>query len=316
MKIKKEYILLFLIIAVLVLYIAFRNENRVQYEIPEVAELKQESISSIVVQHSDEEVVLIKENDQWLIGSDKYIADSYKIEKMIHFLQKPVLITVVSDSKDYMRYGLDDKNRVTVKALSGENQQRLVEIGYHTDVRNYTFIKLENDHRVYHAREDLRDIFSTDIDDVRDKTVLSPDIDKVDFIQLSKDGKKLTVSKKEVSFAGEENKNTTGQWETDDGEVIEASTMSSLIDDLSKIKCSEYLYDIKEDEMGNQLYMIIVKDENEHVLTVYPKKEDDYTAVSSDNPTPFNLYSWRIDNIIEKFDKISGHGDEKAPESN
>ena len=59
----------------------------------------------------------------------------------------------------------------------------------------------------------------------------------------------------------------------------------------------------------------INKDENEHILTVFPKKEDDYTAVSSDNPTPFNLYSWRIDNIIKKFDKMMGEEDKEKTES-
>ena len=74
-------------------------------------------------------------------------------------------------------------------------------------------------------------------------------------------------------------------------------------------------YDIKKDSLNNPEYIIKVKVKNEHVLTVYPKKEEDYTAVSSDNPTPFNLYAWRIDNIIKKFDEITGAGDEKEAES-
>ena len=315
MKIKKEYIILFLIIAALVLYIALRNENRIQYEIPDVVELSPENISGIVIKGNNSEILLTKENDKWFLGKDKYVADAYKIEKMINFLKKPVLITVVSDSKDYMRYGLDDKNRITVKALSGENPQRVVEIGYQTDVRNYTFIKLENDARVFHAKEDLRDIFSTDIDDIRDKTVLSFDIDKIDTVQLSRDGNELAINKKEVPSEGEESKNTGYQWETGDGKVVDASLINSLLDDILKIKCSKYLYEIKGDEQGSPEFLIKVKDKNEHVLSVYPKKEDDYTAVSSDNPTVFSLYSWRIDNIIEKFNKISGNGDEKETES-
>ena len=308
MKIKKEYIILFLIIAVLVLYIALRKESRIQYEIPEVAELSQEKISGVVIKGNNSEILLTKENDKWLIGDEKYAADTYKIEKMIDFLKKPILITVVSDSEDYMRYGLDDKNRITVKALSGENQQRVVEIGYQTDARNYTFIKLENDTRVFHAKEDLRDIFSTDIDDIRDKTVLSFNVKEVENINLTRDGKELAFNRKEIPVGGEESNNAGYQWESGDGKTIEAALMNSLLDDILKIKCSKYLYDIKDDQPGSPEYVIRVKDENEHVLTVYPKKEDDYTAVSSDNPTAFSLYSWRIDNIIKKFDEILGEG--------
>lgn len=315
MKIRKEYIILFLIIAVLVLYIALRKDSRIQYEIPDIAELSPESISGIVIKGNDTEIHLTEENGKWFIGADKYSADSSKMEKMIDFLEKPVLITVVSDSKDYMRYGLDDKNRITVKALSGENPERVVDLGYHTDVRNYTFVKLENDHRVYHARGDLRDVFSTDIDDIRDKTVLNFDSEEIKSVQLSRDGKSLVINKKAVSSGGEEDKNIEYRWETDDGKIAETPLMISLIDDISKIKCAEYLYDQKEDEPVNPLYLIKLKGKNEHILTVYPKKEDDYTAVSSDNPSPFNLYSWRIDNIIEKFDEISKKGDVNEGES-
>ncbi|MGD9159523.1 MAG: DUF4340 domain-containing protein [Desulfobacteraceae bacterium] len=314
MKIKKEYLILFLIIAVLVLYITLRKGNRIQYEIPEVTELTPDSISGIIIQGNNSKTVLTKEDDKWLIGPDKYVADSYKIEKMINFLKKPVLMTVVSDSKDYMRYGLDDKNRIIVKALSGDTPKRMIEIGYHTDVRNYTFIKLEDDYRVYQAREDLRDIFSTDIDDIRDKTVLSFNVQEVENIYLTRDGKELAFNKKEMPSEGEEGK-TVIQWETGDGKKIEAALMHSLLDDILGIKCAEYIYDINEGQLGDPAYVIRIRDKNDHVLTVYPKLEEDFRAVSSDNPTPFSLYSWRIDNVIEKFDKMLGEGDKKEAES-
>ena len=314
MKLKKEYVILFLIIAVLVLYISLRKDSRIQYEIPEITELSQDNISGIVIKGSEGEVLLAKENNKWFIGADKYAADTYKVEKMISFLKKPALMTVVSDSKDYMRYGLDDKIRITVTALSGENPERVVEIGYQADVQNSTFIKLENDHRVYYARDDLRDIFSTNIDDIRDKAVLSFDADKVGFVQISKDGKAFDFNKKETS-SGEEDKSTAFQWEAGDGKIVDATLMNSLLDDMLKIKCSEYIYKAEEGEPGNPVYVIRVNDGNEHVLTVFPKKEDDYRAESSDNPTPFSLYSWRIDNIIEKFDKMSGEKEMKEPES-
>ena len=178
----------------------------------------------------------------------------------------------------------------------------------------YTFIKLEDDYRVYQAREDLRDIFSTDIDDIRDKTVLSFNSEEVENIYLKRDGKELAFNKKGMPSEEEEGKTVT-RWETGDGKNIDAALMNSLLSDILGIKCSEYIYDINNVELGDPLYVIRVRDKNEHTLTVYPKKEDDYRAVSSDNPTPFSLYSWRIDNIIEKFDKMLGEEDKKDTES-
>ena len=315
MKLRKEYITLFLIIAVLVLYIFLRKDSRIQYEIPEPAALAPDSISGIVIKGNNSEIILTKENDKWFLGQEKYAADAYKVKKMIDFLVKPVLTAVVSDSKDYLRYGLDDKTLVAVKALSGDNPQREVEIGYQTEVRNNTFIKLENDHRVYHAREDLRDIFSTDIDDIRDKTVLSFNPDKVNSFYLLKDEKEFAFKKKTLPLE-EENKTSSVRWETAEGKIIDTSLINSLLDDLLKIKCSKYIYGTKESESNSPVYVIRVMDENEHVLTVFSKEEDDdYRALSSDNPTPFSLYAWRIDNIIEKLDKKPVEEDRKGDET-
>ena len=97
--------------------------------------------------------------------------------------------------------------------------------------------------------------------------------------------------------------------------MIDVALVNSLLDDILKIKCSKYLYGIKDDEPNSPEYIIKVMDKTEHILTVYPKKEDDYTVVSSDNPTTFSLYAWNIDNIIKKFDEMLGDGDEKGVES-
>jgi hypothetical protein len=99
MKIKKEYIILIIVIAALAIYISLRKDDRIQYEIPEVPEIASVDISGIIISGDDKEIRIIKEKDKWLINAEKFLADSYKIGKMVDFLKKPVLKTVVSDSK-------------------------------------------------------------------------------------------------------------------------------------------------------------------------------------------------------------------------
>ena len=67
MRLKKEYIVLFLVIAALVLYITLRKENRIQYDIPDLAELTPDSITEIVIDGDGKETVVLKDKDQWLI---------------------------------------------------------------------------------------------------------------------------------------------------------------------------------------------------------------------------------------------------------
>ncbi len=304
MKLKKEYIILFTVIAALVLYIALRKGNRIQYEIPEVSEIIGSDISGIVIEESGKKLALVRENDRWVIEPEKYTADSYKVEKMLDFLSAPELVTVVSDSKDYMRYGLDDKKKLSVKAVSEGSNARSVEIGYQTEIRDFTFLKLENGDRVFHARGDLRDIFTTDMNEIRDKTVISFESKDIGYIELIKDGKKLSLTRTGTEQI-EGDTQPSYEWKNAEGKTVDNAAAAAILNDILEIKCSEYIYDNSEVQ-GDPMYVIKVTDEKEHSIKIFTQKENEYSAVSSDNPTPFKLYAWRIDNIIEKFDGISG----------
>jgi hypothetical protein len=314
MKMKKEYLILILVIAALAVYIYSRKDNRIQYEIPEVAEFTAENISGIVLTGDGKEIKIRKDKDKWLIGAENFPADKYKIEKMIDFLKKPELMTVVSESKDYLRYGLDEKKRITVKALSGEKGLRTVDIGNPAGVQNYTFIRIEDDLLVYHAREDLRDIFVLDVDEIRDKGVIAFKADEVESISFAGDAKEWTFTRKtQPQEGGDKKKGEVYQWESTTGLKAEHGKIVAILDEINSIKCSKYVYDEKSEGEGSPLYVIRVTDKTEHTLTVYANKEEDYRAKSSDNPSSFYLYAWRIDNIKKKFEEISGVIKEEKP---
>ena len=304
MKLKKEYIILFLIIAALVFYLVSRKGNRIQYEIPELNEVAAADISGIVIQGAEKKLSLSRKEGQWVIEPEKYTADSYKVEKMLDFLAKPELVTVVSDSKDYMRYGLDEKKRVSIKAMSGESFIRTVEAGYQADAHGFTFVKIENDSRVFHAKGDLRDIFTTDMSEIRDKKVVFFESEDINSVELIKEGKTLSLTRT-ILAQNEDEEKPSYEWETGESKTVDNAVVASILNDMQEIKCSEYIYDNSEAK-GDPDYVIKVTGEKEHLIKIFSEEGNDYRAKSSDNPTPFKLYAWRIDNIIEMFDGISG----------
>ncbi len=169
---------------------------------------------------------------------------------------------------------------------------------------------------VYHAREDLRDIFVTEIDEIRIKNLYPLRPMRWRVSHLKRDGKDWTFTRKALP-QGEGNKKNGEpfQWESADGIKAEHTKMIAILDEIADIKCSKYIYDAKPEEDNNPMYVIVVRDKNEHTLNVYPKKEDDYRAKSSDNPSQFYLYAWRIDKIRDKFREISGVNNGKKPDA-
>jgi len=319
MNIKREYIILFFIIAVLVLYIFLRKENRIQYDIPEISKMDRAEITGIEINTKDKKISIRREGDKWVIGKEKYFALLPMIEDMLDFLERPVLMTVVSESKNYQRYGLDEDSRLLVNAISNEVVERSVEIGVKAEGQRYTFIKMENDHRVYSTKNDLREIFSLELDDIRDKTVISFDINEINNIHLVRKDKELTAIRKEVQ---EEKKGAEDSkpgskyiWQSSDGKELDGSVVIEILNEISTLRCLGYNYDKKKEDFKYPENTIRINGKKEYILSVFNKEGDDsdYPVISSESPNPFTISLWKIDNILDKFEKLHG---EKEDEKN
>lgn len=310
MKIKKEYLLLFVIIAALLLYIFLRKQNRIQYDIPEISKLNQEKISGIEIKTKDKNISILKEGENWVIGKEKYLALTPAIKDMLVFLEKPVPMAVVSDSKNYKRYGLDEESSLFVHAVTVDGAQRSVEIGLRGAGQRYTFIKLENDHRVFSVQDDLRDIFTIDIDKLRDKKVISYDVDEINSIHLITKDKTFTAVRKEGRVEKEDSEDrkpeTKYVWRNSDEKELDETEVMGILRELSTLRCLSYYYDKKKGDFKDPLYTIIINGKKEYTLRIYNKGEDesDYPVISSESPNPFKISLWKIDNIIDDFEKL------------
>jgi hypothetical protein len=107
MKFKKEYIILLFIIIALILYLVLRKQDQIHYELPDIKEIPRAEITKIEINSNNSQIVIKKTDKRWAIGPEKYPADESKIEKVLAFIEKPVLVIMISDSKNYTRYGLD-----------------------------------------------------------------------------------------------------------------------------------------------------------------------------------------------------------------
>jgi len=307
MKIKKEWIIIAIIILALILYLVLRKQDRIHYKLPEVPQISQDEISRIEISKPDGSIVMEKKDDKWIIGLQEYLADQYRVESMLDSIEKPVLTAMVSASKTYTRYGLDDNEKITVRIFSGESLRRGIELGNLTDSRQHTFIKLDNDHRVYHAKGNLRALFNKDIDDLRDKTVLSFEQAEVREIGITKGSQSITLALTEQVSTKESGDNIKTFWQTPEGKDMEASLPEELLSSLFSLSCKEYLYDTRKEDLINPMCTIILKDAKEYILSIFPKKDDSdqgYPAASSENDSAFILTDWRVEDIFETADKI------------
>jgi hypothetical protein len=325
MKLKKEYIILLLVIAALCAYLATRSKDKTHFKLPEIGAVESQKINRLEISKGGNTIELNKKDDQWTIGPKAYLADSIKVNNMIKAAAEFQVTALVSESENYDRYDLTEDKKVRVRAYADKETLRDFDIGRQAPTRRHTFIKLTDDPKVYHARGGIDATFDQTVDELRDETVLAYQKDDITTVIISKDKQTLTISKKEVAVPkdetpsnekeepskekNEEQPKTEIQWSDSNGNETLKADIDLLIGDFSKLKCDDYLDDNAKDGLKNPLWSVTLKSANEEfTLSVFNKENEEsieeYPSTSSASPYAFVINKSRVETFQKHMDKL------------
>ena len=313
MKVKKEYIILAAVILALSLYLSLRKSDRVHFELPKLPAVPKADVSRIEIAKKDAAIVLNRRNGNWTIGPQGYPADTAKVSNMLGIIENLTLTAMVSESGDYIRYQLDDDHKITVKAHIGEKLTRAFDIGKAAPSYRHTFVRLEGNELVYHARENFRNVFDLSGDDLRDKQVLAFDKGEIQEIRLTKNGRSLVCTRSAASpAAGQEPAVESPPpkeelvWQSPEGERCDEKKINSLLASLSNLHCEKYIKDMEKEELLDPLYRIELTGAQDYSLSIFAKADDEksYPAISSENNYPFLLPEGRAKSIMKTPEEL------------
>lgn len=323
MKVKKEYIVLAAIIVALSLYLILRNPDMTQYELPNIPEVAKTDISKIEISKNDAGIVLSQRDNKWHMDPEGYLADEDKVNSMLESMEKLTVSALVSESKNYGRYDLDDDKKIGVKAWAGETLKRDFEVGKTASSFRHTFLKLSGDDRVYHARGDFRSNYDQTVEALRDKTVLSFGQNEIQEIQITKGKEVIAFSRTQAPVEvgtseddAAESPPETGTktvWQTADGKEGDETQVERLLNALSDLRCDKYISDQKKEELTDPVYIFQLKGTQEYTLSLFAKKDEDaksQPAISSENDYPFLLPDWQAKNLMKTPDEMLKKPDE------
>jgi hypothetical protein len=312
MQLKKEYLILLLVIAALGAYLMMRSKDQTHFELPRLSEVESNKINRFVISKDDSTIELNKKDDQWTIGPKAYKADGIKVKNMLKAAVDLSITALVSESENYERYDLADEKKVNVQAFADKEILRNFAIGRQAPTSQHTFVRLADDPRVYHARGNIHFTFDNTVDDLRDETVLAYEKSDIKGLTIAKGKQSLTLTRKEVlqekeTPSGEKKEEqkpqTKSQWMDSNGTVAREAIVESLINDLSRLKCNDYLEDSARDSLNNPTWTVTLNSENgDHTLSVFNKESEEsieFPAISSGTPYAFILNKSRV----EKFEK-------------
>jgi hypothetical protein len=321
MKLKKEYLLMAIIILGLALYLINHKLDHTNYTLPELDKISAKQINKIEIIKEGETIALNKKDDSWFIGPQAFPAERAKVDRMLDVITKLSMSALVSESKNYALYDLNDPQKITVKAWTGNKLGREFDLGKTASTFQHTFMKLAGNPNVYHAKGDFRPTFDTNVADLRDKTVLSFNEDAISEIQIIRDEKTIVLKQKaiEAAPAADESKHMvqkqaeqlTSQtsiktaWQRADGQEVNQAEIKNLLTMLLTLECEAYLEGKTRDDLKNPRLVLILKDSKEYALSLFSKatkEAENIPAVSSTNAWPFELSEHQVDNLYKNID--------------
>ena len=320
MKFKKEYLVLGVIIVALSVYLTLHNRDRSSYQLPKVPSVDRNDITKIEIIDAEKTIELNREGSDWKIAPQAYPADASKIKDMLDVITEFTLTALVSESKNYQIYELDDAHRTRVKAWANDRVVGEFDAGKAASSFRHTFVKLPENSNVYHARGNFRRKFDASVDDLRDKNVMSFEADTIQEIAIQQGETQsifrkstITAEKKQPGSADAEEKPTSpsaqNKWVNEKNEPADESVVQRLLSTLSDLKCDGYMENQAKADLGQPAYTVRLKGAKEHSLSLYhalTENDDQFPASSSDNPYLFLLPKRRVDNIMKDPDEIMG----------
>ena len=318
MTFKKEYAILSVIIVALGLYLFFRNADRTTYTLPVLPAVDAQNLTKIEIGKGSRTVVLTRSDDGWTVSPGDYPADAALVRPMLEALAGLTATTLISETKNYARYELDAEHQVRVTAYEGDRAVRSFKIGKAADTWRHTHITLADDPNVYHARGNFRLDFDQSVENLRDKSILKFDKDKVTALTIEAGDRKIELTKaadpeasNETSETPEEKKddNPTTRWQTTEGQPVGPEAVEALLSGLSGLKCRAYLPDQAKADLVDPAYLIRISGGETAVLEIFKPADEDATelpARSTLRNDPFTLADFDIDPIKAFLSGLEG----------
>ena len=322
MKRKIETILLVLVIAALTAYLILQKTGKSHYRLPELPRIDKGEITRITIEKGGSEFTLERDGDRWRILPGGYGADGGAVHSMLETLAGLRLTAMASTSESYAPYGLQEDERVEVRAFKGDDLLLSMDIGKAAPSHRHTFVKLAGDGRIYHAEKYFRSFFDEDPSALREKQVLKID-EEVSEIILTAVGKKSlhlfrttaaaggNPDQAQAASGGGEGAQEGLRWESSDGKPVKEKEIDGLVKTLSNLKCDGYAEGKKED-LRDPTFSVSMKGTRNYELSLYGERDGKVVATSSESEDPFLLSDWKAKRIRkgpgELIEKKDGDG--------
>ena len=313
----KEYLILAILIVALSAYLIWQRQDRTAYRLPTLPAVERDAITRIEIDRPGQPMVHLKRVDgSWHVGAEEFAADADKVNGMLDIIASIQLTALVSEAKGYDRYDLDEAHRIRVRAWAGDSLKRDMSIGKPAPTYRHTFVTVADDPNVYHAREDFRGRFDRDLDQFRDKRVMSFKRETIHSLSLqigAAEPVRFTRQASAETGSDKGAKPAPANWLDATGKQADNATIDQILGSLATLECAAYIYDQTKTALEKEKPEYILTLEGEKTLRLalfapgaFGGQEKQRAGISSENDYPFLLSAFLSQELAEQIGKLTG----------
>ena len=307
---KKEYLLLVVVIIGLGALLFYQKKGRTNYQLP-VQPVLEKAVDRLVIEKSGKLVESRLVEGKWVVGPEQYRANVIRIEKMIGVVKGLKLTALISEKGNYQLYELTPEKKIKVKLYHTDQLMRELQIGKSSTSLKQTYVMLKDDPKVYQALGNLKSNFFSTVAELRDKKVFEVSektlagFDEI-VLQRQKDGEirvlRMTKVKSETDAEAVKTDRPVALWRQENGAPVGADAVSELLKNLSDLRCESFIENGQLEEFEKAVYRVMLKGAGEEFsLALLAPENDKYPALSSQSPDSFWLSSGRAEQIVKDF---------------
>jgi len=293
---KKEYLILILLIFALSGYLIFKKQDRRHYTLPDPPKVKADQVDRLVVEKPDRSIAFTRKDKGWVVTDKNYPVDDTAMRQMMDVITGLRLSALVSEKQDVVRYELDDSHGIDVTAYDQNRSLLSFKIGKTAPTFNHTFVMLENDPNIYHAKDSFRQHFNKTVNEFRDKQVMDFKEASITGITIETRGKQTRLTAGETGFDTQDE--TEAGFRYEDGSAPDQKTVSDLLSTLSVLTCDRFLEDTDKHTLEKDPFDLKITLENDTpiVLQLFDQGEEGPVFATSS----MNAYAFVLEDYVAK----------------
>jgi hypothetical protein len=318
---KKEYLILIVVIVALGSYLTLKKEDQTHYTLPTPPAVDTKKINRLVIEKHTDTTEFTRTDDSWVVTGNAYPADSFSVNRMLDVLKELTLSALVSEKQDLVRYELDETHRLTVSAYENETHVLSLRIGKTAPTFNHTFVMLGNDPNIYHAKDSFRSHFDKPLNEFRDRRVLSFMTEDITGITIGAQDRQVRLTAHDTGMETQEESKIIFKYE--DGSSPDPKTVSNLLSTLSALTCDRFMEDSDRPALEKKSPRLKIELHSSSPILFHlyepDEKELPMIATSSMNAYVFSLKSYVVEDITSYAHELVGlkeKEEEEAEEEN